>query len=283
MQNILVKDLNKNYRLYKKYLKAYIKRDGLDNFIKWLDATDAYSAPASTKYHLSEPGGLIQHSLNVFNRLIRLINEEYVDNCPYSKETIAFVALLHDVSKINFYEVYNRNVKNSSGQWEQVPTYGVREEDNRLVFGIHEENSVYILNQFFKLSYEETLAIRWHGGCGTSNDPSSQGKMMEAYKVSTLSLLLHIADMQATCIDELILEVKDNTDTISETVDDKDNNSNKDNNNNEEKEVDVPFTYSDDSDDDKTSSYTVNREYIDDNYDKQDFEGTIEEVDDCPF
>lgn len=277
MQNILVKDLNRNYRLYKKYLKAYIKRDGLDNFIKWLDITDAYSAPASTKYHLSEPGGLIQHSLNVFNRLIRLINEEYGDNCPYNKETIAFVALLHDVSKINFYEVYNRNVKNSSGQWEQVPTYGVREEDNRLVFGIHEENSVYILNQFFKLSYEEALAIRWHGGCGTSNDPSSQGKMMEAYKVSTLSLLLHIADMQATCIDELIVEVKDNTDTVSETVDDKDNNSN------EEKEVDVPFTYSDDSDDDKTSSYTVNKEYIDDSYDEQDFERTVEEVDDCPF
>jgi hypothetical protein len=194
-----------------------------------------------------------------------------------SEETIAFVALLHDVSKINFYEVYNRNVKNSSGQWEQVPTYGVREEDNRLVFGIHEENSVYILNQFFKLSYEEALAIRWHGGCGTSNDPSSQGKMMEAYKVSTLSLLLHIADMQATCIDELIVEVKDNTDTASETVNDKDNNSN------EEKEVDVPFTYSDDSDDYKTSSYTVNREYIDDNYDEQDFERTVEEVDDCPF
>ena len=53
------------------------------------------------------------------------------------------------------------------------------------------------------MSYEEALAIRWHGGCGTSNDPSSQGKMMEAYKVSTLALLLHIADMQATCIDEV--------------------------------------------------------------------------------
>lgn len=277
MQNILVKDLNKNYRLYKKYLKAYIKRDGIDNFIKWLDTTDAYNAPASTKYHLSEPGGLIQHSLNVFNRLIRLINNEYPENCPYSKETITLVSLLHDVSKINFYEVYNRNVKNSSGQWEQVPTYSVREEDNRLVFGIHEENSVYILNQFFKLSYEETLAIRWHGGCGTSNDPSSQGKMMEAYKVSTLSLLLHIADMQATCIDELIVNVENNTDTVNETIDDKNNNSN------EEKEVDVPFTYSDDSHDDKTSSYTVNKEYTDNSYDEQDFERTAEEVDDCPF
>lgn len=274
-------DLEKNYKLYKKYLKAYIKRDGIENFIKWLNTTDAFEAPASTKYHLCEPGGLIQHSLNVFNRLIKLINEEYngFENSPYSKETIAFVSLLHDVSKINFYEVYLKNVKNQvTGQWEHVPTYTVREETNRLIFGIHEENSVYMLSKFFQLSYEEALAIRWHGGCGTSNDPSSQGKMMEAYKASTLALLLHIADMQATCIDELVVKVEDNTNVVNETIDSK-------NNNNTEKEVDVPFTYSDsdNNDDDKTSSYTVNREYIDDNYDEQDFERSVEEIDDCPF
>lgn len=276
MENVLVKDLEKNYRLYKKYLKAYIKRDGIDNFIKWLDTTDAIKAPASTKYHLSEPGGLIQHSLNVFNRLIRLINEEYGDNCPYSKETIAFVSLFHDVSKINFYEVYLRNVKNDRGQWEQVPTYSVREEDNRLVFGIHEENSVYILNQFFKMSYEEALAIRWHGGCGTSNDPSSQGKMMEAYKVSTLALLLHIADMQATCIDELILK---NTNNIDSNVDSNQINGS----DNKDTLDDVPFTYTQD-DDSSTSSYAINHtKYAEDDEDGSDFETAIDEANDCPF
>lgn len=282
MENVLVKDLEKNYKLYKKYLKAYIKRDGIDNFIKWLDTTDAIRAPASTKYHLCEPGGLIQHNLNVFNRLIRLISEEYGDEYPYSKETIAFVSLFHDVSKINFYDIYFRNVKNDKGQWEQVPTYTVREEDNRLVFGTHEENSVYILNQFFKLSYEEALAIRWHGGCGTSNDPSSQGKMMEAYKASTLALLLHIADMQATCIDELVFKHVEET-KVKEEKETEENENNVKNTDTD----DVPFTYTDEKDDISTSSYEdsyTNSEYIvDDDLDEPDFETTIDEINDCPF
>ena len=142
-------NIEKNYRLYKKYLISYIKRDGIENFIKWLDTTDAWVAPASTKYHLCTKGGLIQHSLNVFNRMIRLITEEWgdIENCPYSKETIALVSLLHDVSKINFYDVYLKTVKDEHGQWIQVPTYTVREENDRLVFGTHEENSVYILTK----------------------------------------------------------------------------------------------------------------------------------------
>ena len=202
-----MEDLVKNYKLYIRYLKAYITRDGLDDFLEWLKTTDIINAPASTKYHLSEPGGLVKHSLNVFNRLISLIQNEYGEDVfekgIFTKETLAFISLLHDVSKINFYEKYIRNVKNQeNGQWEQVESYKVREDNNRLVYGIHEENSVYILQNFFKLTHEEALAIRWHGGCGTSNDNTSQSRMMLAYETCPLALYLHIADMMATCIDE---------------------------------------------------------------------------------
>lgn len=266
-------NIEKNYKLYKKYLISYIKRDGIENFIKWLDDTDAWQAPASTKYHLCEKGGLIQHSLNVFNRLIRLVTDEWgdIDNCPYSKETIAFVSLLHDVSKINFYDVYLKNVKDEHGQWIQVPTYTVREENNRLVFGTHEENSVYILNQFFRLDYQEAVAIRWHGGCGTSNDPTSQSKMMEAYKASKLALLLHIADMQATCIDE-----------VDMTFEIANNNSKKE----EKKEVEKNEVVENKKQDANEVDYQhTNSKYIEDedDEDKQDFEGAIDEANDCPF
>lgn len=279
-------DLEKNYKLYKKYLKAYIKRDGIENFIKWLDTTDAIEAPSSSKYVLCEPGGFIQHSLNVFNRLIKLINNEYngFENSPYSKETIAFVALLHDVSKINFFEVCLKNVKNPvTGKWEHVPTYNIREESGRLIYGIHEENSVYMLSKFFKLSYEEALAIRWHGGCGTFNDPSSQVKMMEAYRISTLALFLYIADMQATCIDESPIKIdnlynnKNNTEVPKNEV----TNFKRDSDKIIEKEEDVPFTYSDEES--TTDSYITNNKYVEDYYDEQNFEGTVEEIDDCPF
>ena len=102
-------DIEKNYELFKSYLTTFIKRDGIDKFIEWLDNSDAKVAPASTKYHLSCEGGGVQHALNVFNRLISLIQLEYGDNeCPYSKETIALVALCHDVSKFNFYDIKYR-------------------------------------------------------------------------------------------------------------------------------------------------------------------------------
>ena len=41
------------------------ERAGVEDMLKWLDTTDFYSAPASTRYHGSYPGGLVQHTLNV--------------------------------------------------------------------------------------------------------------------------------------------------------------------------------------------------------------------------
>lgn len=199
-------DIDANYDLFKSYITNFITRDGVDRFIKWLDSSDAKTAPASTRYHLSCEGGYIQHSLNVFTRLISLIQLEYMDSeCPYSNETIALVALCHDVSKINFYDIKYRNIKNSeTGEWESVPYYNVRDAKNRFIFGTHSENSLYILRTFFKLSYEEELAILHHMGCFDTSELTAPAKnMMDAYKTSKLALLLHTADMLATCIDEL--------------------------------------------------------------------------------
>ena len=148
-----------NYATYKKYLRAYIKRDGIDGLIDYLDHSDAVICPASTKYHLSREGGYIQHSLNVFSRLIALLKDEYGDDIPYSKETIAIVALLHDISKVNYYKKTFRNVKDENGKWVSVEQYSVRDDSERLVFGTHEENSLHILQNFFKTHYikEKTL------------------------------------------------------------------------------------------------------------------------------
>lgn len=227
-------DTTKNYAKFVKYLKSYINRDGIDRLINWLNESDMAIAPASTKYHMSEPGGLVQHSLNVFYRLINIINMEYPnqDDCPYSKETLALVALLHDISKVNFYEISSRNVKNpDTGVWEQVPYFAVRDESNRLIFGYHEENSLFILQNFVKLSYDEAMAIRWHGGACSSDDHRIAGESMNAFRHSRLALYLHMADMMAANIDEAfdvtnvdyfkegIVNEQDSEGTTSETDD----------------------------------------------------------------
>lgn len=194
-------DIERNYEKYRAYVSKYITRPGTDKFLAWLDKSDAKTAPASTKYHLSCEGGLIQHSLNVFTKLIQLTKMEYGDDCPYSNETLALVALLHDISKINFYKIDSKNVKNEQGQWEKVPYYTVRDDDDRLIYGSHSENSVYMVKKFFNLSYEEELAILYHmGGMDTTEDKITSKNVIQAFKKSELALLLHTADMFATCI-----------------------------------------------------------------------------------
>ena len=192
---------NKNFELYVAYIEKFIERKGVDKFIKWLKTTDISVAPASTKYHLSEEGGLIKHSINVMRRLIKLVQMEYgdIDKSPYTKETIAFVALFHDISKVNFYEKFDRSVK-VNGTWEQ--TFGYKVRDNKVSVGFSGENSLYILNKFFDMSIEEASAIRWAEGVSSSNDPATIATMYDIYGKSRLSVLLHVADLLAISVDE---------------------------------------------------------------------------------
>jgi hypothetical protein len=193
--------MDKNFEIYLTYIEKFIKRKGTDKFIKWLKTTDIASAPASTKYHLSEDGGLIKHSINVMRRLIKLVQMEYgtIENSPYTKETIAFVALFHDISKVNFYEKFERSVK-VKGTWEQ--SFGYKVRDNRVSIGFSGENSVYILSKFFDIGVEEASAIRWAEGASSSTDSATIATMYDIYGKSRLCVLLHIADLLAISVDE---------------------------------------------------------------------------------
>ena len=63
-------DTKKNIEEFENLYNEYIlPRDGGDKLLEFIRKSDFYTAPASTKYHLSEEGGLLQHSLNVFTAL----------------------------------------------------------------------------------------------------------------------------------------------------------------------------------------------------------------------
>lgn len=195
--------IENNFNEFIELITNNIKRDGVDNLLKWLKAKDTKIAPASTKYHSSFKGGLVQHCLNVYKRLKSLIEAEYPENCPYSEETITLVSLLHDISKIEFYELKERNTKDENGTWIKVPFYQVREDENRFVFGNHTENSFYMVSKFMNLSYEESLAILHHEGAYKAGITAPDlTNVMVVFKKSKLALLLHSADLFATCMDE---------------------------------------------------------------------------------
>ena len=178
-----------------------ITRPGADKLLEYLKSTDFFTAPASTKFHLSREGGLVEHSVHVFERLKDVCSHEASRNPNFampSLESIAICGLLHDVCKANFYAVEMRNKKNDKGVWEKVPFYIV---DDQLPYG-HGEKSVYIVSGFMKLSREEAMAIRWHMGFSDNDFKGGGFSVGNAFDKFPLAVLTHVADLLASSIDE---------------------------------------------------------------------------------
>ena len=181
------------------FIKIYtenITRDGADKLLEYLLSaqSDFFIAPASTRFHGSYEGGLLEHSINVYNCLKDYLERPRVKEdyrLEYSDESIAIVSLLHDLCKVNCYKAGTRNVKDSSGVWQQVPTFEYADD---MPYG-HGEKSVYIISGFMKLTREEAFAIRYHMGFSGSEPANNVGAAFEKYP---LAFALSTADMEAT-------------------------------------------------------------------------------------
>lgn len=154
-----------------------ITRPGADALLDYLEnKSDFFTAPASARYHGAYAGGLCDHSLNVYHCLVDYLARERVQELyglEYSEESVAVVALLHDLCKVGCYKKSFRNVKNdATGQWERVPTFTF---DDPLPYG-HGEKSVYIANGFIRLTREEAMAIRWHMASPARRTPALWGR-----------------------------------------------------------------------------------------------------------
>lgn len=166
--------------------------NGTENLLQWLETTDFYTAPASTKYHGSYAGGLLKHSLNVYDEMLRLIAAYPEINV--SPKSVAVVSLFHDMCKINMYDSEKRNRKNELGQWESYDSYTIKE---KFAFGGHGSKSLYLLMHFIPVEPEEAVAINCHMGSWDGNE--YVGKAFEQFP---LAWLLHVADESATYIRE---------------------------------------------------------------------------------
>ncbi|SCJ34752.1 Uncharacterised protein [Anaerotruncus sp. 2789STDY5834896] len=107
---------------------------------------------------------------------------------------------MHDLCKANFYKVSTRNVKNEqTGKWEKAPFYQV---EDQFPYG-HGEKSVFLIERFIRLSTEEAVAIRWHMGGYDEAVKGGSYAQSAAFDKYPLALALHLADMQATHMDEI--------------------------------------------------------------------------------
>lgn len=187
---------------------ARVKRPGVDKLMDYIRKSDFYTAPASTKFHLSCESGLLQHSLNVLDALRGLLDENQVNEdgtemwfyivaghpvIQISDESLIIIALLHDICKTYFYSTSTRNVKNEkTGKWEKVPFYTV----NDLMPLGHGPKSAMLVKNYIKLTSEEMYAIWWHMGFTDQNtDPLSLTSAIQKYPIIWA---LHTADMMAS-------------------------------------------------------------------------------------
>lgn len=169
-----------------------IKRDGAASMLYWLDSNGFFKAPASSKYHLAQPGGLAVHSLNVYKRLLEITARD-VFGAPdvsmlaeWVRETVAILGLLHDVCKVGVY------------RWAEGGGYEFRDP---FPLG-HGEKSLFLITRHMALTEAEALAIRWHMGAYDDAVKGGSRSMNEAMKLTPWVWRLQEADMCASWIDE---------------------------------------------------------------------------------
>ena len=171
-----------------------IKRDGADKLLDYLlNSSDFFVAPASSRFHSAYEGGLLDHSLNVYDCLVDYLNSDFAKKAgfSYSDESIAIVSLLHDLCKVGVYKKGFRNVKDEKGTWQRVDTF---EFEDKLPYG-HGEKSVYIISGYMRLTREEAFAIRYHMGYSSTED---QRNVATAFEMFPLAFALSTADSEAT-------------------------------------------------------------------------------------
>jgi hypothetical protein len=172
-----------------------VTREGGEELLRWLEGTDFFTAPASTKYHCACPSGLVMHSISVYETMMEKHFVEGEDN----RESFALCGLLHDLCKAQFYKISTRNVKNEqTGQWEKANYYSV---EDSFPYG-HGEKSVFLIERFLRLKPAEAAAIRWHMG---GFDDAARGGCFAislAYEKYPLAVKLHLADLESTYLRE---------------------------------------------------------------------------------
>lgn len=177
-----------------------IHREGIDKLVKYLEESDFFEAPASTRYHGSYEGGLVQHCIDVYNALHDELAFIYGDNylAMYSEESIAIVSLFHDLCKIGRYVPGTKREKDPvTQQWYDKPAFFYNKEAFEMGHGAA---SVYTIQKFIQLEDFEAQAIFWHMGAYDISNYMNLDGLGSAYEKNTLSFALHRADMMATYI-----------------------------------------------------------------------------------
>lgn len=114
-----------------------------------------FTAPASTKYHGNNLGGLFDHSYAVMNFLVELSAKNAL---RWERAMSPFIiGMFHDLCKCDQY----LHTEKGDVEWEYNPYTSLKG---------HGDKSVMLLSQLMTLTEEEVLCIRYHMGAFTDKE-----------------------------------------------------------------------------------------------------------------
>ena len=183
-----------------------ISRQGINDLLTWMsneEKCDFFTAPASSKFHSNFESGLCEHSIKVYEILLQLA-KLYLSEEEFQKkqESIAIIALFHDLCKANFYKKGSRNVKGEDGKWYAKEIWEI---DEKVPLG-HGEKSCMLLQQYMKLNPAELMAIRYHMGGFDNAVKGGDFAITNAFQYDKLIPLLHVADLISSYLFEEIIK-----------------------------------------------------------------------------
>lgn len=181
------------------------KRTGIESVLERLEHVGFYSAPASSRFHCAYEGGLLEHSLNVYDQAVAIRDAEIALHPEIAKETppdsVAIAALLHDVCKADIYRTVEKFRKDADGKWEMYLAWET--DHTKMPLGHGEKSVIRLLRMGIYLTTDEILAIRWHMGAWNLSEYSDAQRSFNAAsdKCPLLSILM-AADCLAARISE---------------------------------------------------------------------------------
>ena len=165
-----------------------VGRKGTEEFLHYLKSNGFFIAPGSVTYHSNWKGGLANHSLKVYDYAM-MFREEMLKKDPsleseLDPDSIAVTALLHDVCKMDEYDIKS----------DGTPVH----KNPRAPFGVHGDKSVvFIIYHGYHLEGDEIVAIRWHMGSKHIKDSMEKRICEDAKKDFALLRLIIRADHEA--------------------------------------------------------------------------------------
>lgn len=193
-------NIQKNKERFCEILRA-TGRENIDYIIEDLESWGFFEAPASSQGHHAFPGGLLDHSLNVYDAAMSvrdtIVRMRPDLECELKPDSIAIAALLHDVCKADFYQLVKKKRRNEIGIYEDVEAYEIHDENFPVGHG--EKSVILLLQSGLDLTDDEIYAIRWHMGPWNLNRDDERF-YRQAGKLTSLQTLIHIADTLASGI-----------------------------------------------------------------------------------